>query len=453
MAPVLERRAPAKLKQNDWLIKHGYNVTSQGGEDGVIAKVFGVLATQEAQPERRWCVEFGAWDGKHLSNTWELLHNQPSQWSGVLIEADASRVEQMKTMYQEHANVTCVNSFVELDGENRLASILTRANADLPKDFDLISIDVDGADYHIWAEFDEYTPKVVIIEFNPTIPNNVVYIQERSTNIYHGSSLAALIALGKKKGYELVSTTTFNAVFVQERFYPLFKIEDNSIDKMHDVPMPTEFFQLYDGTIKITGCKKLIWKNIPIHDRDLQILPASARAFPYLPSEHDVQTVAAERFKALQDEGKEEFDFFITLARANLDKYHGEEIRKVLRYATQICQQGETRDLAIDAVWSACEELYRLELNRNNYSAGVFWLEEMLQVKPRCLPTERAMVLCNLGECLVRDRQFEKAEFYLQTSLAIGPNVRETLKALAKLYTKTKQPDLVEGLVERIRAL
>jgi hypothetical protein len=38
-------------------------VTSQDGEDGIIEHVFSRIP-----PVSRVCVEFGAWDGKHLSN-------------------------------------------------------------------------------------------------------------------------------------------------------------------------------------------------------------------------------------------------------------------------------------------------------------------------------------------------------------------------------------------------
>jgi hypothetical protein len=70
----------------------------------------------------------------------------------------------------------------------------------------------------------------------------------------------------------------------------LFNIADNSIDKMHDVPMPTEFFQLYDGTLKITGVKKLLWKQQPINEKDIQVLSAADRRFPFLPPPTDFQT-------------------------------------------------------------------------------------------------------------------------------------------------------------------
>jgi len=192
--PILRRNAPAKRKENDWLIKHAYNITSQGGEDGVIEKVFSVLPCID--DVAKWCVEFGAWDGKHLSNTWKLLHEDG--WHGVLIEADTARFHSMQDMYAENHRVLCLNQFVMFDGENALEQILARAQ--VPKNFDLISIDIDGADYHIWDSLQTYQPRVVVIEFNPTIPNNVIYIQDKDMKVYQGSSLAALIELGRQKG-------------------------------------------------------------------------------------------------------------------------------------------------------------------------------------------------------------------------------------------------------------
>ncbi|KAF1331679.1 hypothetical protein FI667_g4021, partial [Globisporangium splendens] len=389
MAAVLERRPPHKLKQNDWLVKQSFNITSQGGEDGVIAQIFQILDAFESRDagRRRWCVEFGAWDGKHLSNTWNLLHNLHDTWSGVLIEADAGRVAQMQRMYANHPNVTCVNSFIALDGDDRLTKILERANPALPRDFDLISIDIDGADYHVWAELEAYDPKVVIVEFNPSIPNNIVYIQARSTNIYHGSSLAALIDLGKKKGerrrirlvasdlfwYELVSTTTFNAFFVKKQYYELFHIKDNDINKMHDVTMPTEFFQLYDGTIKITGCKKLIWKKLPIHDQNIQVLPASERRFPCLPTDFDIVSTAEKHFETCRREQRQDVDFFIRHGREAFQKYSQEDVGRVLRFAIQVCGGVEEKDTAVDRVWHVCIEFYQQELSQGMHQHAIKW--------------------------------------------------------------------------------
>ena len=70
-----------KLKQ------YAENKHSQFGEDGIIQKVFEVLPDQK----EKWCVEFGAWDGKFLSNTHELIANH--NWKGVLIEGNKKKNE------------------------------------------------------------------------------------------------------------------------------------------------------------------------------------------------------------------------------------------------------------------------------------------------------------------------------------------------------------------------
>jgi hypothetical protein len=56
------------------------NVTSQCGEDGIIERILSIMTDKDG-----WCVEFGAWDGKHLSNTYNLIHNKG--YSAVLIES------------------------------------------------------------------------------------------------------------------------------------------------------------------------------------------------------------------------------------------------------------------------------------------------------------------------------------------------------------------------------
>lgn len=46
------------------LIGYRENIYSQYGDDGIIAKIIEVLEIGQG-----WFVEFGAWDGAHLSNT------------------------------------------------------------------------------------------------------------------------------------------------------------------------------------------------------------------------------------------------------------------------------------------------------------------------------------------------------------------------------------------------
>ena len=61
------------------LIQFEKNVTSQNGEDGVLSEIFRRLGEK-----KKHCVEFGAWDGKFLSNTWSLWAEHG--WKALLIE-------------------------------------------------------------------------------------------------------------------------------------------------------------------------------------------------------------------------------------------------------------------------------------------------------------------------------------------------------------------------------
>ena len=183
---------PFALQQVDFfevrspLLAHAANVASQSGEDGIIARIFELLP-----PRHRYFVEFGAWDGQHLSNCWNLAAN--AGWGGCFIEANAHKFEALQAQHGHNPQVRCVNRFVGFEGPDRLDAILAEAGA--PKDFDLLSVDVDGTDYFIWDSLAEHQPQVVVIEFNPTIPNDVLFVQARDGGINQGCSLLALIVL------------------------------------------------------------------------------------------------------------------------------------------------------------------------------------------------------------------------------------------------------------------
>lgn len=268
-------------KPSDWLVKHGSNVTSQSGEDGILSHIFDTVLRSQLTRKKRWCVEFGAWDGKHLSNTWNLINR--AGWGGVLLETESERFERLQQRYSERDDVTCIQTLVGLEGESSLDTILKRLAPDLPRDLELLCIDIDGADYHVWDSVSVYNPTIVLIEFNPSIPNGIVFIQEPSMDIHQGCSLRALTELAQEKSYELVSVTGHNAIFVRRSLYHLFHIQDNSVEKMHYPSMGTEIFQLYDGTLKIAGCKKLLWHRIPMDENKMQVLDKEKRLFPLKP--------------------------------------------------------------------------------------------------------------------------------------------------------------------------
>ena len=256
-------------RPSTWLIAFAGNVTSQYGEDGIIEKVLEVVGHND-----KWCVEFGSWDGKTCSNTYNLIKKKG--YSAVQIEGNRKRFKDLRRTFEGKANVALINTYVGFDRENGLDSILEATN--IPCDFDLLSIDIDGNDYHVWEASKAYRPKVVVIEFNPTIPSTVEFVQARDPRVCQGSSLLSIAKLAKSKGYELVCTTKTNAIFVDSKFFDLFGIEDNSVDAMMtDDSMITHIFCGYDGTVFLRGCRMLPWQAIRYQESRVQQLPRWAR--------------------------------------------------------------------------------------------------------------------------------------------------------------------------------
>jgi hypothetical protein len=205
------------------LSQYASNITSQFGEDGILAEIVRILGADLPT----YCVEFGAWDGKHLSNTWSLVSRHG--WSVCYVEADRDRYLSLKRSHEDNPRVTAINAFVT-DRSVRETSLqvplLEGANA--PRRIGILSIDIDGNDYNVWRDFDGFETDVVVIEYNYTIPPDVEYIDDGG-KAFMGSSALALDRLARSKGYSLVACTIANCIFVRDVLFPRFDIQDNSV--------------------------------------------------------------------------------------------------------------------------------------------------------------------------------------------------------------------------------
>ncbi len=252
-----------------WLAAFARNVTSQYGEDGILEKVLEVIGETDG-----WCVEFGSWDGRKCSNTFHLIDQKG--YSAVLIEGDRKRFKDLLATFGKNGTVIPINAYVGFGADDSLDIILSRTG--IPTNFDLLSIDIDGNDYHVWNALTRYKPKVVIIEFNPTIPPCVEFVQPADARLCQGSSLLSLAKLARAKGYELVCATSTNAIFVDVKYFPLFGIEDNSVEvMMMDLSSVTYLFCGYDGTVFLRGNGTLPWQGIRYEEARVQQLPRWAR--------------------------------------------------------------------------------------------------------------------------------------------------------------------------------
>ena len=184
------------------------NVYSLSGEDGILAEIMSRLGLA-ATAGPRWCVEFGAWDGVYLSNTFNLVRN--FDWRAVYIEGDQGRFAELLRLAGKYPTIEPICAFVSSRPEsiNSLDQLLQGRG--VPLDFDLISIDIDSDDLDVWESVRVFTPKVVVIEVDSSLgPDTITRFSESgSTN-----SFAAALELGRAKGYTPVCHTG-NVIFVR----------------------------------------------------------------------------------------------------------------------------------------------------------------------------------------------------------------------------------------------
>ncbi len=273
--PIVELRpVDRRNKQSTWLQEHRWDFRSQGGEDGVIEKIFEVIGTRN-----KFCVEFGAGDGEKLSNTFKLT--QKEGWGGVMIEPGGA-YPRLESLYKHNKKVGTINSFVGFEEEILLDTLLDKCEVEVPQDLDFMSIDIDGNDVHVWQDLKQYKPRVVCIEFNHMIGNDIYVVQPRDMSINCGSSLLATTEIAKELGYELVATTNANGLFVVREEYEKFNIEDNSIDAMYyPGNRETKLIQSYDGSLYLAGLKKNPWKGYNLDEERMQVLPTNMRQWKF----------------------------------------------------------------------------------------------------------------------------------------------------------------------------
>lgn len=167
---------------------------SQKGEQQKLINIFNEINTTN-----KICIEFGADDGYNLSNTRYFIEQgwKGYQWDAVL---------KSNLVNKEFITIENINNIF---GKYKI-----------PKSFDLLSIDIDGMDYWVWKALTEFTPRVIIIEFNPSKKHNENVTIKYDPNFkfdqtdYYGASFMALFKLGHSKGYELVDYTELNMMFV-----------------------------------------------------------------------------------------------------------------------------------------------------------------------------------------------------------------------------------------------
>ena len=222
-----------KYQENKRLNKYEHQIFSQFGEDGIINETFSRLGTTN-----KFFVEIGAGEGME-NNTTNLLINN---WRGVWIEYNSqliSLINKYFSSFIKAKKLIVKNTFVTSKNIENLFK-----SAKIPREFDLLSIDIDGNDYWIWTSLKFYTPRVVVIEYNASLGPSAEWVMKYNrghkydyTN-YHGASLKSLEILGQKLGYKLVgcSFSGVNAFFIRNDLVESKFLKPFTSENFHEPP-------------------------------------------------------------------------------------------------------------------------------------------------------------------------------------------------------------------------
>jgi hypothetical protein len=195
-------------------------IYSQNGEDGIIQMIFNKIGVTN-----KFFVEFGI----HPNQGNTIYLKKEKGWKGLWIDGNGDGKDIKK-------------EFITKENINKLFD-----KYNVPNEFDLLSIDIDGNDYYIWKSI-RNSPRIVVIEYNASIPPNqskaIKYdpMHKWKSDDYFGASLLALVKLSKKKGYTLIGCDKrgINAFFVRNDLIKNnFLVQDiNKLFKPSGYPHP-----------------------------------------------------------------------------------------------------------------------------------------------------------------------------------------------------------------------
>uniref|UniRef100_A0A6C0ESA2 Methyltransferase FkbM domain-containing protein n=1 Tax=viral metagenome TaxID=1070528 RepID=A0A6C0ESA2_9ZZZZ len=191
-------------------------VLSEWGQDGVLEKIFDIIGTTN-----KFFVEFGS--SGNDSGKGNTAYLRRRGFDGLLMDG-SERPYNIDILDKKH------EVKIEFIKASNINELFKKYN--VPNEFDFLSIDIDGQDFHVWNSIDSmYIPRVVSIEMNYHIEpgiDKVMHVDENwiwPGSEQSGASVTALKKLGNKKGYSLVATCMSDAIFVRN---DLVKDSDNN---------------------------------------------------------------------------------------------------------------------------------------------------------------------------------------------------------------------------------
>lgn len=193
------------------LLRYQSQVCSQNGEDGIIHEIFNRIGTTT-----KIFAEVGVGDG--CENNTAFLLSQG--WIGFWVDGSNNFLRALEN--REDLQKDCLKYLVNIVSRENIAGLFEQLG--VPKEFDLLSLDIDQNTYYAWEGLRGFRPRVVVAEYNGAIPPDIDWkVRYRSNRIWNGTqnfgaSLKAFEILGRQFGYSLVGCEFVgsNAFFVRD---------------------------------------------------------------------------------------------------------------------------------------------------------------------------------------------------------------------------------------------
>ena len=194
------------------LIKYEKKIYSQNGEDGITLEII-----KRLNIENGFYVEFETQNGSECNTR---ILREKYNWKGLLMDGS-----------HQNDNINLKKEFITRE------NILTLFNKyNVPKNFNLLSIDIDFNDFYVLHKIlQNYSMDIIILEYNAYFHPNEDSIIKYDPNggwdgtNYFGASLLSYTKLLNKFDYSLIYTEKkgVNAFFVKNIYNSLFKYSNN----------------------------------------------------------------------------------------------------------------------------------------------------------------------------------------------------------------------------------
>jgi hypothetical protein len=219
-----------QAKHSSNLKDYEFKVFSQWGEDGILQRLTSAIEI----PEKTF-IEFGVEDFFESSCRFLMMKDN---WRGFVMDGSAANIGRLQraSFYWKY-ELTAVEAFITRENINELL-----AKSGFGPDLGILSVDIDGNDYHVLEAIEVFNPRILICEYNAlfgpsrriTVPYDADFdrTSKHHSNLYYGASLGAIVSLANRKGYALVGTNSAgnNAFFVRNDLmtsqFPALNAED-----------------------------------------------------------------------------------------------------------------------------------------------------------------------------------------------------------------------------------